>query len=138
MGAVFEREPSRLVNQTEGGRLVERHGVGHGKAGFGPHFELFGKGAIFGLGGHPIADFEAGDTGTHRADNAGGAFTGRKRQGRFDLVFAFDHQNVGIIGFGRMDIDHHFARSGLRRGNLHDRNCIEGRKSRNPNRFHER
>jgi hypothetical protein len=71
------------------------------------------------VGGYQVpADFERRDLGPECFDDAGGLETGCKGAGRFELIFVFDDQRIGIIDAAGLDDDTNFfgARNGL--GNL--------------------
>ena len=70
--------------------------------------------AIFNLDQHAVARFDARDIGADGFDDARAFLAGAEGQRRQYLILALNHQQIGKIDAGRLDIDQRFVGAGLR------------------------
>ena len=112
----------RAVDDDDAGGAVEIEIVGNLHDRIGRQRDLFARAVVAAGGDDTVADLQAAHAGADALDNACD-FRGRgEREGRLDLVFALDHQDVEEIQRRRLDRDHGFARTrhGIRHVGQHE------------------
>ena len=112
LGPVLQRVVRRTVGQDQrraGGKV---HVIGHGDAlgRVGEH--LFGHASPATGGNHPITDLWPLHTCTDSLDHAGNFRARGKGQGRLELVFVFNDENVGKIDAAGLDRDDNLTLAG--------------------------
>ena len=93
------------VDHGKGGGRVERHRLGDGDDGGGGHRHLLGHAAIGPEGQHPGADRHIRDVAADLDDRARAFEAGAEGEGRPELVFALDQQQVRKVHADRVDGD---------------------------------
>ena len=118
VGALLEGVHRGAVGHAEGGRAVEVHAGRNRHNVVTRHRHLFGKAAPAGQGHDPVTDFDMGDFFADRRHYAGCFAARRKREGRLELILAFDDQGVREVDPGGMHVQHDLGFLHLRAGNV--------------------
>ena len=84
---------------------------------------IFGKAAEAGAAHDRIAKAQTFNPLADGHDLSGQLHTDAKGQGRFELIFAARHQQIGEVDRCGLDLDQDFTRAGLWHSNLLDRHA---------------
>jgi hypothetical protein len=99
------------VDDDDAGGAVEIEIVGNLHDRIGRQRDLLARAVVAAGGHHAVADLQVAHAGTDALDDACDFRGRREREGRLDLVFALDHQDVEEIQRRRLDRDHGLARA---------------------------
>ena len=111
--APHQRRVAGLVDDEEGGGVVERHRVGNRVHALGGGDGPLGVAAPFEAGEDALAGAHARHPGADRADDARDLVAGAEWMGRLHLVLALDHEDVREVASDRARLDQDLARPRL-------------------------